>query len=432
MRIFMGFESVLKIVTKTLTQVAKKDYVKPMCEAHTMESLGLRIKQLTGAKDLAEINPAQKIKSLQTRLEGVLRSPHCKMPDYMELIPKGASQDETIAYLQKMFQESKFFSRVSTCEMAYGKNFEFARMMDEVSGKASESISKGKSLKDVLKQIAKGYSKETTINKELTHRIGKSGIYRGSHTKPAKYIKGGGRIDDYVTGYGVYGVGDGYSAYIKRLECSLGRTSPYKDFTLTKIKLPYCLMHHPFHEEVAKNMDIISERYKIFQDLVKEYKKTGKLTIEQKSQADDIISEIYYLMANTCPFKRGSNGISDIFMRSQYTALGIDMPHVKSGVGLDLEAFCFELKDYQKNWRAFFEGGGAIKPAIYKSKYLSTLKELNERTIDSANELVREGLMRKEFVDKVANATSIEECKKLMESATTEWESLFASIRIPK
>ena len=428
----MVIASVLKIGGKALTQVTKKTYVKPMCEIRTLESLGLKIKPLTGAKDLAEINPAQKIKSLQARLEGVLRSPHCKMPNYMKLIPENANEEEIIANLQKMFQESKFFSRVSTCEMAYGKNFEFARMMSELSEKTTESISKGKSLKDVLKQIAKGYSKDTTINKELTNRIGKSGIYRGSHTKPIKYIKDVGRVDDYVTGYGTAGVEDGYSAYIKRLKSSLGRTSPYKDFTLTNIQPLDCVMHHPFHEEVAKNMDIISERYKIFQDLVKAYNKTGKLTIEQRAQADDIISEIYYLMANTCPFKRGSNGISDVLMRSQYSALGINMPHVKNGVGLDLEAFCFELKDYQRNWRAFFEGVGAIKPATYKSKNLSTLKKLDEKSIDRANELVREGLMHKEFVDKVTNATSIEECNELIKSATTEWESLFASIRIPE
>ena len=348
----MGIESVLKVGTKALTQVAKKAYVKPMCEFRTMESLGLKMEQLKGAS--IEINPAQKIKSLRTRLDSVLQSEYCEIPDYMELIPKGASEEETIAYLQKMFQESKFFSRVSTCEMQYGKNFEFARMMDELSGKASESISKGKSFKDVLKEIAKGYSKETTINTEFTERIGKSGVYRGDATKPPKIIKGWGRVDRYLTGYGSYGVKDGYKSYVERLNANLNkRTSPYKNFTLTK-KFDETMLH-PYHEEVAKNMDIISERYKVFQNLVKEYNKTGKLTVEQRAQADDIISEIYYLMANTCPFKRGSNGISDVLMRSQYSALGINMLHVKSGIGLDLEAFCMDLKEYQMKWNSFFE-----------------------------------------------------------------------------
>ena len=116
----MGIVSVLEIGGKALTQVAKKTYVKPMCEVYTLESLGLKIKPLTGAKGLVEINPAQKIKSLQARLEGVLRSPHCEMPNYMKLIPENANEEEIITNLQKMFQESKFFSRVSTCEMKYG------------------------------------------------------------------------------------------------------------------------------------------------------------------------------------------------------------------------------------------------------------------------------------------------------------------------
>lgn len=427
----MGIETGLKVGINALTQVAKKAYVKPMSEVYTLESLRLKIKPLTGAKDLTEINPAQKIKSLQARLEGVLRSPHCEMPNYMKLIPEGASQEETIAYLQKMFQESKFFSRVSTCEMAYGKNFEFARMMNELSGKTSESISKGKSFKDILTQIAKGYSEETKINTKLTNKIGKSGMYRGSYTEPHHYIEGVGRVDSYTTNYFSLS-GDGYVEYIKRFEGPLQRTSPYKDFTLTEIQHSDRLMHHPYHEQVARNMDIISERYKIFQDLVKAYNKTGKLTVEQRVQADDIISEIYYLMANTCPFKRGSNGISDVLMRSQYSALGINMPHVKSGVGLDLEAFCFELGDYKKNWRAFFVGGGTIKPVIYKSKNISTLIKLDEGSLNRAKELVRGGLMSKEFALKVENATSIEECETLLKQATTKWEKLYASLRIPE
>ena len=60
-------------------------------------------------------------------------------------------------------------------------------------------------------------------------------------------------------------------------------------------------------------------------------------------------------MANTCPFERGSNGISDVLMRSQYAAIGINKPHIKQGVGLDLEAFCMNLDEYKIKWNSFFE-----------------------------------------------------------------------------
>lgn len=44
----MGFESVIKVGAKAVTQVTKKTYVKPACEFRTMESLGLKMEQLTG------------------------------------------------------------------------------------------------------------------------------------------------------------------------------------------------------------------------------------------------------------------------------------------------------------------------------------------------------------------------------------------------
>ena len=31
------------------------------------------------------------------------------------------------------------------------------------------------------------------------------------------------------------------------------------------------------------------------------------------------------------------------------------MPHIKKGVGLDLEAFCMNLDEYKLKWNSFFE-----------------------------------------------------------------------------
>ena len=71
--------------------------------------------------------------------------------------------------------------------------------------------------------------------------------------------------------------------------------------------------------------------------------------------ANEKIAEIYFLMANSMPYERGSNGISDILMRSIYKSLGIEQPAIKQGVSLDLEAFCMDLDEYKKKWNSFFE-----------------------------------------------------------------------------
>lgn len=311
------------------------------------------IPNFTGlTKDTVQID---KVKVLKEQLKNVLSSKYCQLPDIESLIPKNTSRVEKEKILKELFEESKFFSRVSTCEALYGKNFEFAKIMSNLRDKASTSITDGKSFTEVLKQIANGYSKETTINTSMKKRIGKSGIYRGSFTRPPKVIEDWGRVDTYITGYGVYGVKDGYSAYVSRLNNVRKRVSPYNNFKLTEIQKCNSILKHPYHEEVAQNMKTIKERYNVYRSLVEAYKKQGNLTSEQKQQADGIISEIYYLMANTCPFYRGSNGISDVLMRSQYSALGINKPHVKNGVGLDLEAFCMNLDEYKTKWNSFFE-----------------------------------------------------------------------------
>lgn len=310
--------------------------------------------------DVVQISQNSVINGYTEKIDNILKSKHCSMPDYMSLIPKNVTEQEKIRLLSQMFEDSKFFSRVSTCEEMYGKNFEFAKMMSQLSKESSKSISEGKSFEDVLKQIANGYSKETTINTECLGRIGESGRYRGNIIEPPEYL-GDYRIDGYSTRYGDSCFG-AYEEYVKRLDKNLGnRVSSYKNFMLTRSPSAKELlgmkqvMVHPYNEEVAKNMEIISERYKIYQSLVNEYNINNNLTLKQKKQADNIISEIYYLMSNTCPFMRGSNGISDVLMRSQYSALGISKPHVKQGVGLDLEAFCMNLDEYKLKWNDFFE-----------------------------------------------------------------------------
>ena len=80
-----------------------------------------------------------------------------------------------------------------------------------------------------------------------------------------------------------------------------------------------------------------------------------KFSSKEIAQIHDNIAEIYFLLANAAPYYRGSNGITDIFMRSIYEALNIEMPAIKRGVSLDLEAFCVDLNVYQNNWLSFFE-----------------------------------------------------------------------------
>lgn len=175
---------------KTLIETKSKEFkadapdTKTLGQNKTEEYYDLENFDLEFSKILEPTPTTKDIPSLKKDLDDVLKSENCAMPDYMSRIPKDASEAETTKLLQQMFEESKFFSRVSTCEKLYGKNFEFGKMMKELSDESAKNITEGKSFNQVLGHIASGYSKETTINTNNVHRIGKSGIYRGDATTP--------------------------------------------------------------------------------------------------------------------------------------------------------------------------------------------------------------------------------------------------------
>ena len=75
---------------------------------------------------------------------------------------------------------------------------------------------------------------------------------------------------------------------------------------------------------------------------------------EDLTDINSMIAEIRWILAHATPWERGSDAISNTFMRSVYKAAGIKTYPLKKGVSLDLEAYCTELKDYKKNFANYF------------------------------------------------------------------------------
>ena len=67
------------------------------------------------------------------------------------------------------------------------------------------------------------------------------------------------------------------------------------------------------------------------------------------------IAEIRWILAHSTPWLRGSDAISNVFMRAMYKAVGIKTYPLKKGISLDLEAYCTELDEYKKKFPAYFE-----------------------------------------------------------------------------
>lgn len=276
-----------------------------------------------------------------------------------DIIPANASDTEIKNILYELNDSSKFFARLSTNEAKYGKNIQWAHEMNVISESAEFLIKQGKSFDEVMAHVAamyKNYDVAKTLdsNQEIDSRR----LYSG---------QGRENIPDNdwakATGYSAYtsfNKNEGYSEYYERFMKVIDkkRKPPYPDVTLTKIIHDAggnTIMAHPKNSTVSATMAHAQKRYEELGPLIAKVKSGKQLTPDEKAMAHEKIAEIYFLTANAMPYARGSNGIADIFMRSLYKELGIDMPALKHNVSLDLEAFCMDLDTYKKKWTSFFE-----------------------------------------------------------------------------
>lgn len=273
-----------------------------------------------------------------------------------DIIPENASDAEIRSIISQLNDESKFFARTSVNERNYGKNIQWAHEINNISEAAALRIGNGENFEEVIHNIAadyRAYDVATTLdsNTKTNARREYSGRYRGKD-QPQNHPYGASTP---------FTKNGGYSEYYDRFMAQLNkqRTSPYDDVLLTNLgdcDRGTCMLH-PVNQTVEPAMKHIGQRYKELQPLFNKVHNGGKLTPAELKLADEKISEMYFLMGNVMPWARGSNGISDIFMRSTYKALGVEQPALRKGVSLDLEAFCMDLNEYKAKWNSFFEDG---------------------------------------------------------------------------
>ena len=272
-----------------------------------------------------------------------------------EIIPPNAAPQEIKSILNSINESSKFFARTASNEGRYGKNIQWASKMNDISNGAEYLIKNGEEFDEVLGYITReyrGYDTATSLETNQAQRNDRrlaSGKYRGDDNPN----------DNFVT---PFERSDSYSEYFNRLiKVKSPRKSPYGDMELTQIEYypqynkDFGRMIHPENKYIEPALNHVKERYQELQPLIDKVKSGQQLSKQDIKLANEKIAEIYFLMANSMPYERGSNGISDILMRSLYKSLGIEQPAIKHGVSLDMEAFCMDLDEYKKKWSSFFE-----------------------------------------------------------------------------
>ena len=302
-----------------------------------------------------------------------------------ELIPEDANAEDVKKIIAELNKSAKYFSRLSVSEKRYGKNFDWAKKVNSIAQKATEQILQKSSIHDVLATIADGYKNIDTRN---INGFDEVGILRKDFNPDEPHVKSDIVVTPFSKEKNIY------AEYADRLS-ELNLLSENGKPELHKQRKKQCkysayivdntIVSGSIHDIKRFQFDI-EMNYKELKPLFEKVKNGQTLTGKDIKIVHDNIAELYYRIANFCPYERGTNGIADIFIRSIYDALNIDMPALKKGVSLDLESFCVDMKNYKRNWNTFFENDcNGIYPNDYIIKYEETIKKLEEKLQNKSN-----------------------------------------------
>lgn len=238
------------------------------------------------------------------------------------------------------YSNDDFFIKIK----GYGRNEFWAEKVKATADTAVNLIRKETSAENVLKYVTAGVR---NANMES------SNVYKRENTGVLRVNRDGWKSSpNAVLAYTPYYL-DRYAAYSDRLHevywqplknpftTKLGMTRPYNEFELQH--------SNPLYINNALN-HIFNLCKKVYPKFIKQ-----EITQSDMPELNETIAEIRWVLAHSTPWKRGSDAISNVFMRALYKSVGVKSYPVKKSTSLDMEAYCTELSEYKKNFVNYFE-----------------------------------------------------------------------------
>lgn len=242
--------------------------------------------------------------------------------------------------------QKDFFIKIK----GYGRNSFWANEIIKTTDEAVELIRKNVDYENVLLLITQG------VRVANRHPFD---LYLRKHTGILRVSREGWKYDSewdncfLSTPY----VNNKYKVYERRFDnVKLNPlNNPYKDIELAKFgfseRMNCKCIFHPASTYVNNVFKHIEKIYNHIQEnfIRKE------ITAKDMPELNNKIAELRWIMAHGTPWERGSDSISNVFMRAIYKAAGVKAYPPAENISYDLEAFCTNLDEYKKNFPNYFE-----------------------------------------------------------------------------
>lgn len=251
-----------------------------------------------------------------------------------------------------LFKEEDFYVRMKK----YGHHSGWARKIIETADNTVKQIREFCNFEETLKKVTNGVREANQLPPDIRKRD-YSGILR---TNLQGWNCDSYWSDDLITRYTNLKYRK-YHEYADRLDytAEYPLKNPYSNIELTR---PINDEEHGRFIEHARGKYIKNafKRVKfLYNDLYSKFIQK-EIKSENLEEANSIIAEIRWILAHATPWARGSDAISNTFIRAIYKAMGVKTYPLKRGISLDLEAYCTNLGEYKKKFESYF----AKKPEI--------------------------------------------------------------------
>ncbi len=246
------------------------------------------------------------------------------------------------------FKEDDFYVRIK----GYGHHSGWAKKIIETADKTVNFIRQICNFEETIKQVTNGVidaNKLISTDKEKQIHTGILRTKRMGWNNKSGWDSSTGLITPYSKN-----PKNRYRCYSDRLDYTVKHplNNPF-----------YIELTRPVHEKdsgkfiehgngkyIHTSFSIIDKIYnKLYTNFILNEVKEENLT-----DVNNSIAEIRWILAHATPWERGSDAISNTFMRSIYKAMGIKAYPLKKGVSLDLEAYCTNLDDYKNKFTEYF------------------------------------------------------------------------------
>lgn len=256
---------------------------------------------------------------------------------------------------EKLIQEPEnFFINIE----GYGRNYKWARYMKEACNYAALLIRNGESFENVLDTIAQDCQNCAFLNVKTCgdfEKAWRTGVLRDEKTPTTlatPYDMSGIKYGAYGLKYSLKALSASTNSVVKQFSAKTPEMFP--DFRPTRIffypQRNEGKLFHPMNG-VKPALNYSKE---IYENLLENYT-NRKLNKKEIKEVNSQIATIHWLMAHGVPYHRGSDSITNVFVKALYNALGFELDCAKENISFDLEAFCSELDEYRKKYTKLYE-----------------------------------------------------------------------------